>query len=263
MTPFFRTYADSGAELQAPFAVAVVIPSVLRVEIGDALRSVFAQTIEGRIQVLIGIDVFTQDVAMLDAICESRPPACVVQVFYPGYSTSRWHGGISPARDGGALRCILSNLANSPFVAYLDDDNWWHPDHLRLLRQVIGDDDWAFSHRWFVHPISRRPICVDKWESLGPGKGIFNERYGGFVDPNCLMIRKPRCETVFSLWNKPLATDPNGMSADRMVFDALRALFRGVDSGQPTAFYVLAPNDAGHAVRLRLIGPDYDRAGVS
>jgi hypothetical protein len=239
------------------------MPSILRAEIGDALRSVFAQTIEGRIQVLIGIDIPSSDIGMLDAICEDRPPSCVVQVFWPGYSTSSRHGGVTPARDGGALRCILSHLANSSLVAYLDDDNWWHPDHLRLLREVIAHGDWAFSWRWFVHPVSRRPICVDNWESVGPGKGIFNEKYGGFVDPSCLMMRKPRCDTVFSLWNKPLPDDPIGMSADRMVFEALHRLFPGVCSGQPTVFYTLNSKDEGHSRRLRLIGPDYNRAGLS
>jgi hypothetical protein len=263
MSAFIRTYADPRADLQAHFAATVVIPSVLRAELADALRSVFAQTIEGRIQILIGIDVFSNDVAMLDAICASRPPNCVVQVFWPGYSTSSRHGGISRAKDGGALRCVLSYLANSPFIAYLDDDNWWHPDHLRLLRQAIVHGDWAYSLRWYAHPASRRPICIDQWESVGPGKGLYNPQYGGFVDPGCLMISRPRCDTVFTLWNKPLTDDVSGMSADRMVFDALRGLFRGVGTGQPTAFYTLSPTDDVHLARLQLIGPAYDEAGAS
>lgn len=113
-----------------------------------------------------------------------------------------------------------------------------------------------------MHPVTRRPISIDEWESVGPGRGFFNERFGGFVDSNCLMMTKPRCDTVFALWNKPMPDDPRAMSADRMVFDALRALFRGVDTGQPTAFYTLDPSDDGHPQRLRWIGPDYDRVDV-
>ena len=262
MTAFIRTYAEPGVDLQSPFEVAVVIPSILRSDIRDSLRSIFLQTIEGRIQVMIGVDVFSNDISILDGVCGQRPPNCVVQVFYPGYSTSNRHGGLSPSRDGGALRCILSYLVNSPFIAYLDDDNWWHPDHLRLLRAVIVRADWAFSHRWFVHPESRRPICIDEWESVGPGKGIFAEKFGGFVDPNCLMLTKPNCEIVFSQWNKPVSTDPTGMTADRRVFDALHRFFRGIGTGQPTTYYMLGPNDEGHPLRLRLIGPAYDRAGA-
>lgn len=167
MVGFIRTYAEPEARLQEPFDVAVVMPTILRPELKDALHSVFSQTILGRIHVLIGIDRPTADLSLLDAACEGRPPNCAVQVYYPGYSTSVRHGGLSPARDGGGPRCVLSYLANSRYVAYLDDDNWWRPDHLQLLHAAMAHADWAFSLRWFVHPTSRRAICVDQWEFSG------------------------------------------------------------------------------------------------
>lgn len=260
MSGFFRTYADADAALQAPFDVAVVMPTLLRPTIAIALRSVFEQDLHGRIQVLIGIDTPTSDLALLDAMCMGRPAHCVVQVFYPGYSTSARHGGISRSRDSGALRCMLSYLANSTHVAYLDDDNWWRPDHLRRLRAAIGRCEWAFSLRWFVHPVSHRAICVDEWESVGPGRGVFQETVGGHVDPNCLMLDKLACEAALPLWNRPLPGDPFGTTADRSVFAALRQHFRGAGTGQPTAFYTLNPEDSMHPLRLRLMGAAYDEA---
>ncbi len=261
MTGFIKTYAEPGAQLQNTFDAAVVIPTILRPELADALRSVFAQDLGGRIHVLIGIDKLATDLSMLDAICEARPPNCLVQVFYPGYSTARRHGGLSPAGSGGVLRCILSYLANSPYVAYLDDDNWWRPDHLRLLRTALDRADWTFSLRWFVHPLSRRPICVDQWESVGSGQGVFQERFGGYVDPNCLMLNKLACEAVLPLWNQPLPGDPKGMSEDRNIFAALSRYYRGAGTSQPTAFYNLNPGDVMHQTRLQLMGTTYDQAG--
>ena len=262
MTAFIRTYATPGVPLQDPFDVAVVMPTILRAELMHALRSVFAQTLPGRVHILIGIDRLNPDLSLLDAACEARPANCVVQVYWPGYSTSVRHGGLSPARDGGVLRCVLSYLANSPYVAYLDDDNWWHPDHLRLLREAMARADWAFSLRWFVHPGSRRPICVDQWESLGPGLGVYNGEFGGFVDANCLMLNKVACEPVVCEWNRPLDADPKGMSADRNVFSALSRYFRGAATGQPTAFYTLDPRDDRHASRLHLMGTAYQAAAL-
>ena len=55
MTGFINTYAEPGAQLQNTFDAAVVIPTILRPELGDALRSVFAQDLGGRIHALIGI----------------------------------------------------------------------------------------------------------------------------------------------------------------------------------------------------------------
>jgi hypothetical protein len=236
------------------------MPTILRPELMGALRSIFAQTIQGRIQVLIGIDQPTADLSLLDAACQGRPPNCAVQVYYPGYSTSVRFGGLSPARDGGVLRCVLSYLANSRHIAYLDDDNWWRPDHLQLLHAAMSDADWAFSLRWFVHPTSRRAICVDQWESLGPGLGVFNGEFGGFVDANCLMLNKVACEPVVCEWNRPLAGDPKGMSADRNVFNVLSRYFKGAATAQPTVFYTMDPRDDRHELRLRLIGPTYHEA---
>ena len=260
MTGFIRTYAEPDSRLQEPFEVAVIMPTILRPELKDALRSVFAQTIQGRIHVLIGIDRPTADLSLLDAACEGRPPNCVVQVYYPGYSTSVRYGGLSPARDGGVLRCVLSYLANSPYIAYLDDDNWWRPDHLQLLRAAMVHADWAFSLRWFVHPTSRRAICVDQWESLGPGLGVFNREFGGFVDPNCMMLNKLACEPVVCEWNRPLEGDPTGLTADRNVFNVLLRYFRGAGTSQPTVFYTMNAGDERHAVRLHLMGAAYHEA---
>jgi hypothetical protein len=260
MSGFVRTYADPGASLQDTFDLAVVMPTILRPEIRDALHSVFAQDLRGRIQVLVGIDTGAADLSLLDKVCASRPRNCVVQVFYPGYSTSSRRGGLCPGGSGGVLRCILSYLANSPYVAYLDDDNWWRPDHLRLLRAALGQADWAYSLRWFVHPSSRRAVCVDQWESVGPGRGVFRERFGGFVDPNCLMLNKVTCEAALPQWNHPLQGDPIGMSEDRNVFAALCRLFRGAPTNEPSAFYKIDPKDGMHPLRLRLMGPAYDHA---
>ena len=258
-----------GPDLQAPMAAAVVMPSVLRPSLAAALASVFAQDLEGPIQVLIGLDLapdtarreLAARLAELDATCVARPPHCVVQVFYPGYSTSVRHGGLHPARDGGVLRAVLTYLANAPYVAYLDDDNWWASEHLRLLRDgLVAGADWAYALRWFVHPLSRRPICVDRWESVGPGQGVFKDRMGGFVDPNCLMINKLRCAAAVPFWNVPLEGDAKAMSADRHVFAVLSKHFRPAAVDRPTVYYQLDPEDAMHPLRRQLIGPAYDEA---
>jgi hypothetical protein len=254
--------ADSAAELQRPFDAAVIIPTILRPALRDALQSVFCQDIPGRIHVLVGIDVPLGDPSLLQTLCADRPPNCVVQVYYPGYSTQARHGGLSPARDGGVLRSVLSYLANSPFVAYLDDDNWWRSDHLRLLRQALGNADWAYSLRWFVHPQSRRPLCVDQWESVGPDRGLYRDDFGGFVDPSCLMINKLACEAALPLWNCPMLRDSQEISADRTVFDILHKQFHGACTREASVFYTLNPDDGMHALRRQLIGAEYELGGA-
>jgi hypothetical protein len=257
----FRTFADRGFEPQRPSDVAVIMPTVVRRTITDALRSVFRQDLAGRIQVLIGIDQPGNDIGLIEETCADRPSHCCVQVLYPGYSSSVRHGGLHAADDGGVLRCVLTYLANSRHVTYLDDDNWWAENHLSSMRAAIEGHDWAFSLRWFVHPDTRRKICVDRWESLGPGKGVFSRGFGGWVDPNCLMYDKSVCEPVIPLWTMPTVRDAPIVSADRQVFSLLKHNPRWRATNQASVYYQLNPGDINHADRVQAIGQDYAKAG--
>jgi hypothetical protein len=215
MDAFLRHHAEPGTDLQQPLDAAVVMPTLLRPTLLEAVRSIYAQSFQGRIQILIGIDKPEGDPAILDACLAERPPNCVVTLFYPGYSTSVRHGGLHPARDGGTLRSVLLYLANARRVALLDDDNWWHPDHLTHLSAALAGHDWAYALRWFVHPATRRPICIDEWESIGPDQGFFRRQSGGWVDPNCLMLDKLACEPVIRCWSAPPPTDLDGLTPGR------------------------------------------------
>lgn len=263
--PFFRTYAGHAVgTLQAPFDFAIVMPSTLRPSIDAAIASVFAQDFPGRVQLLIGVDAVRGDPHALDRICRDVPPRHAVQVFYPGYSTSRRHGGLHPAWDGGALRTIVSYLANSRYVAYLDDDNWYADTHLSAMHDAIQGQDWAYSLRWYVHPASRRPICEDQWESIGPVPQGTAVDASGWIDPNCLAIDKLACEAVLRWWSIPQRNSTYAMDADRHVFRILTEEFRGRGTNQATVFYTISEADQfRHPFRLQMIGADrYAAAGA-
>lgn len=236
---------------QRPFDVAVVMPTLLRPSLARAAASVFAQDLPGRIQLLIGIDLAEGERAQLAALAAACPSHIALDVLDLGYSTSVAHGGLYPNRCSGSLRTILSYAANSRYLAYLDDDNWWAPDHLSTLAAAIGERDWSWSQRWFVEPDApAEPIAIDRWESVGPGAGLYAERYGGFVDPSSLMLDKLACHGVLPLWS--LAAYPDGRGEDRLVFAELKSRpQRG--TGQATSFYRMSARDPQHVTRLRLM----------
>ncbi|HTT74974.1 MAG TPA: glycosyltransferase family A protein [Candidatus Binataceae bacterium] len=254
-TPFLKVFQGSGVDLRDSFDFTVVMPTTLRPTINRALRSIFSQQYDGRVQVWIGVDVPLGSLDLLQETCRAVPARQCVFCFYPGYSTSRRHGGQHAAGDGGALRTVLSYLANSRFVAYLDDDNWWSSDHLASLHQALNGAEWAYSLRWFVHPDSGRSICKDEWESIGPGRGVFRQ-YGGWADPNGIAINKQVCEAVLPWWAIPMRNSPNARAADRNVFRILSREFNGRATGQYTVFYTVNEADSLHKERLRLIGAE-------
>lgn len=235
--PLLRVFGpDTTPVSGAAFDFAVVMPSILRPTVADALRSVFAQDFAGSVQTLIGIDAHAGDIAVVEQVCRDRPPRHSVLLFDPGYSTADRHGGLHPARDGGVLRTVLSYLAASRYVAYLDDDNWWAPGHLAALRAALEGHDWAWSGRWFVDPRTREPACRDVWESIGPGQGVFPD---GWVDPNSLAIDKLACEAVLRWWGLPKPDSATGTDADANVFRLLSREFRGRGTGAFTTYYTV------------------------
>ncbi len=249
------TYSNR-SDVQQPFEAAVIMPSTLRETIFKALESVFAQTDIGPVQILIGIDIDPEN--NIDSLCsflESAPDNIAISLINPGYSTSQRHGGMHKAFDGGALRTILSFLANSPFLAYLDDDNWWEKNHLSSLISVIKNKPWAFSHRNYVHQESQKILGRDVIESVGPGKGIYNQKVGGFVDPNCLMIDKTKADAILNLWSTCMDSAPGSSTADRLIFNKLKNAPFG-DTGIVTANYVIDPKDPVHPYRLKSLPPE-------
>lgn len=247
-----NTYSKM-SDLQSPFDAAVIMPTILHPRIFHALDSIFAQTKIGRVQILLGVDQYDdQKFEGLKTHIQNAPEHIAVTVLNPGYSTSRRHGGLHKAYDGGALRTILSFLANSPYLAYLDDDNWWEPAHLSSLLSVIQDHPWAFSHRCYVHHQSQAFLVRDSIESVGPGKGIYNEKAGGFVDPNCLMINKLKADAILPFWSVCWDKAPKSTSADRLIFDRLRNSSFG-DTDTVTVNYAIDPEDPLHPLRLNSI----------
>ena len=253
MLPQYISFCDDSLSLQEPFDVAVVIPTVLRATLTAAIESVYRQEGNLRIQILLGVDTPESAIDDFRDLFEAHPKNCAVQVLYPGYSTFVRHGGLHPARDGGVLRSVLTYLANSRFVSYLDDDNWYGATHLAGILGSIDGADWTFSQRWFVDASSRQSLCVDLWESVGPDAGVFKKKFGGFVDPNCLMIDKIACEPAIRWWSIPLRGDAKAMSADRHVFNVLSKNYRLGKPAGATVFYQLDETDGMQPQRKRWI----------
>jgi hypothetical protein len=250
------TFHDPAVSPQQRLDVAVVMQTICRPKIGRAVQSVYRQEGAGRIHLLIGLDKPIFDRRPLDEVLAARPAHCVVTLLDLGFSTGEIHGGIYGGVDpgsGGALRTILSFAANSAYVAYLDDDNWLAPNHLASLRAAIEDHCWAWSLRWFVDAESGRTLGVDTFESIGPGRGVHNQRFGGWADPNTLMIDKTRCGEALPRWSYPFVlADGTQAPSDRRVFDLLRTR-PGRCTGKPTCYYETRASDSNHALRLRLL----------
>lgn len=209
----------------------------------------------GVIQLLIGLDkdVYGSFGRLKTVLDEEKPPHVDIVYLDVGYSTSVRHGGVHACAYGGSLRTVLSFLADSPYVVYLDDDDWLLPDALAdrcaAFRQY-PEAAWAFSPSYYADGSSGRILCVDEWESTGVGSGIYAERFGGFVRPSGLVLNKLRTAHLLHRWSEALGAAGDG--EDRVLFDALRHLPHAVLQ-RPSVCCALDPKDGNHALRASLI----------
>jgi len=181
----------------------------------------------------------------------------------PGYSTAQRNGGFETNSFCGALPNILSLMANSHYVAYLDDYDWWAADHLASMMQTISWKHWAFADRWMVRQETLWPIRRDKWDSVSLGSAINNERYGGFVAPSGLMLDARACGNVLPQWDHALFEDGGGN--DRHILAALNCSFTWAATRRCTVYCVLNATtlrDAHHACECaqRVLNWVYDTA---
>lgn len=215
-------------------SVAVVLPTVVRPSLEHSLECIYAQEGVESVQILIGVDKPQMDSAFISEVLERRPAHVSALLLELPYSTSARHEGVHSARDGGSLRAILTLMAHSRHVAYLDDDNTWTPDHLERLLEAIRGKAWAFSHRFLIDEDTGENYGPDLWHSVGVDKGAFASR-GGFVDPNCLMVDSVRTAPVIGRWASSGSVKP-GSPADRFLFAGLRGAPHGVVA-EPTVYY--------------------------
>lgn len=235
--------------LQEQFNVAVIIPTTLRASLIKAVASVFHQDFKGRIQILIGIDIKEDELSIIEKLKNDCPSNMAITVLDLGYSTSIRHGGIYSNKYSGAIRTVLSYSANSKYVAYLDDDDYWDKEHITDLLTAIEGKDWAFSLRWFVDSETGKPICKDEWDSVGPGKGINLDRFGGFVAPSNLILNKYACHHIFPYWS--LSPFPDGTGEDRLVFSALLKQTNFGATDKHTSYYTIPKDVQYHSHHLK------------
>jgi hypothetical protein len=233
-------YPDATGDAQRPADVAVMMPTIVRPVIARALRSIFDQRFEGRIQIVVGVDVQQGDGAPLLSAIAERPPHVSVLVVHLPWSTSSRHGGVHVTQDGGALKSILAFSANARLLAQLDDDNEWLPDHLALLTRAIEGNVWAYAQRLLVDEDTGRVLGPDIWDSVGPGAGRFMGT-GGFVDPNCLMIDKVALTRALSLYSDTLDRKP-GLTSDRLLFSGIAKQSHGRVDRFTVRYYIRRTN---------------------
>lgn len=231
--------------------ISIVIATVCRNTLIRAIKSIYAQKFNGKIQILIGVDVdpFENELRLKSAITKGKPDNFDIVWMNIGYSTSRRHGGFHSCHFGGSLRTSLSFLANSRYVMYLDDDDWLAPEHCEKILEAVQNKAWAFSFSIYSDGNKETPICIDRIESVGVNKGLYASG-GGFVRPSGLILDKNQTLHLLHLWS--CSINPEGDGEDRLIFSHIKDMDHGC-TDMATIYYTLDPKDIMHEIRMNYI----------
>lgn len=126
--------AEAAADLGVPF-VSVVIPTFERPDLlRRAIASALGQTYPN-LEVLVVGDACSVVDAVVGDIDDPR-------LRHENLATHAGDGGATPRNYA------LMMMARGSLIAYLDDDNWWEPDHVQSLVELLRADpaaSFAFS----------------------------------------------------------------------------------------------------------------------
>lgn len=106
-------------------------------------------------------------------------------------------------------------LVNADIICYLDEDNWFEPEHVETLVKVLEDKNvhWAYSLRK-IYDKNANYLCEDNCESLGKWPAYVNSEVF-HVDTSSYAVRREMIMPLTHAWYAQ-------WGADRVFFGAMR-----------------------------------------
>lgn len=203
--------------MQSAKSVAVITSTIGRPELEIAIQSVQAQTYPCTHYVFVDGE---QYFAAAQTILEKYPN--VTAIYLPmNTGANGW--------TNSAINAIAPFLVKEDVLCYLDDDNWYQPNHVATCVARLDETgaDYVYALRNLYSP-SKEFICEDCFESIGYYQNrveyplefrvtvdgvaidlchrLFKARH---IDTNCYAMRKQTAIAVSSYWYSGLHNDTN------------------------------------------------------
>jgi len=180
--------------------VAVVIPTIGSQHLEECLESVSNQTHKDTTTYLFrdGMDV--------------KIPSYVNNI--PNIKQIHLDENVGKGWYGHRVYAACSFLVNADVICYLDEDNFYEPEHVQTLVETISKgNDWAYSLRNIVDK-NGEFICADDCESLGKWPVYFNNEIF-HIDTSCFAVRRDVAVRIGHAWY-------GQWGADRQFFGAIK-----------------------------------------
>lgn len=164
---------DASAAVLGPL-VSVIIRTRGRPELSEALHSVAAQTYSG-IEIVV-VDAQGRGELTLEK-APSRFPLRIISAGYP------------LGRSAAANRGL--DAAQGEYLIFLDDDDWFEPDHIAGLVEILERESGIMAAYAGVRCVRR--LTEDRWETVQIYNDPFDAarlRLENFIPINALLFRR-------------------------------------------------------------------------
>ncbi|AAP95345.1 glycosyltransferase [[Haemophilus] ducreyi] len=143
-------------------SVAVITSTIGRPELERAIQSVQQQTYPCQHYVFVdGVQFAEQAKQILD-----KYPQVIVTYLPMNTGANGW--------SNSSINAIAPFLAKEDMICYLDDDNWYEPNHVETCLTCLMQNqlDYVYSYRNLINSVNNHFICRDTFESVGPNKAL-------------------------------------------------------------------------------------------
>jgi glycosyltransferase involved in cell wall biosynthesis len=137
---------------------------------------------------------------------------------------------------GHRVYAACSFLVNADVICYLDEDNWYDPNHIESIVECLSKGhQWVYSLRK-IYDKDGNYLCDDNCESLGKWPVYFNDEVF-HIDTACFAVRRDVALAIGHAWY-------GQWGADRQFHENVKKYFTNYAStGLHTACYRLDGNE--------------------
>lgn len=185
--------------------VAVVTPTIGKKELDDCLMSVCNQTYQNVTHNIFvdGLQYFPMVSSLIEA--------------YSNVKTITLEENIGKGWYGHRVYAACSFLVEADIICYLDEDNWYEPNHIeKLVNKIKNGNDWAYSLRK-IYDKDKNYLCDDNCESLGRWP-VHSDQEVFHIDTSSFAIKREVAVQIGHAWY-------GQWGADRQFFANLKKHF--------------------------------------
>jgi glycosyltransferase involved in cell wall biosynthesis len=183
-------------------SVAVIVPTIGTNKLEKSLQSIQEQTYGNLTTILVADGVSVSGAAYINRQLEQSYYPKEIQVIWLPYNT----GG--DGYYGHRIYASIPHVLNHDFILFLDEDNWYEPDHVESIIHTFQENPSA----QFVHSLRNicgegtEFICRDDCESLGSHPVWWNETEH-LIDTSTYAFRREFIHQTCGLWHSKWGGD--------------------------------------------------------